>query len=146
MVNNDFFHYDKTVTGVKGLIIIGNKFLVYRRDGNTKNHPYELDLIGGGSESNESPYVTFRREALEESGLQINKNHVISAGKHESASMKGTYVYFVVVKLKQSEEINIRWGDEGSEYMLLEPDEYFARKDAWKFFQERAKSYYDSLN
>jgi 8-oxo-dGTP diphosphatase len=146
VIEKDFYTYDRKVTGVKGLVILGDDFLVYRRDGNTKNHPFELDLIGGGSEADETPFETFAREALEETGLIIGVQNILVAGKHESVNKAGAYVYFVVAKLDETEKNNIHWGDEGIEYMLLNPNDYFDREDAWTFFQDRAKSYYDTLN
>lgn len=67
----ELFRPDPDTIGSKGLVFIGDALLVYRRDGNTTNHPHELDLPGGApidenKPETETPFETFRREVKEE--------------------------------------------------------------------------------
>jgi len=55
--------------GAKGLVFLGNKILVYRRDNKTSNLPLCIDLPGGGRENDESPFDSFKREIKEEFGI-----------------------------------------------------------------------------
>lgn len=128
----DFFTRDPHISGSKGLIFIGGDLLVYRRDNNTKNFPFCIDLPGGGVEGDETPYETFAREVKEEFGLTITPQDIRYARRYPSTIEPGKSAYFAVVKLPTSEANNIVFGDEGLEYMLIPLDDYLADKNvAW---------------
>ena len=61
MIDKNIFSKERNFHGVKGLIFIGNKILVYRRDNNTDSFPLYIDLPGGAKELGESPFETFKR-------------------------------------------------------------------------------------
>lgn len=143
---NDFFIYDPLIAGSKGLVFIGDQVLIYRRDNNTTNHPSELDLPGGGPELNETPFETFKREVAEEFGLNIIKENIVYVRKYASTIEKGKFAYFPVAKLPAKFEAEIKFGSEGSEFLLLSLEDYIARDDAWEVFQERAVDYQNSLS
>jgi 8-oxo-dGTP pyrophosphatase MutT (NUDIX family) len=63
---DDFFKRDLKADGAKGLILIGSRMLVYRRDNKTKIYPLHIDLPGGGIEEGETPFEGFKREVKEE--------------------------------------------------------------------------------
>ncbi len=136
-----FCKFDPTSIGSKGLVFVGDKVLVYRRDDNTDDHPLELDLPGGGPEGSETPFETFRREVKEEFNLDIEEKHITYVRIYPSSLGNGRVAYYPVAKLPSSCEDKIRLGDEGKEYMLLSLDEYLRRDDAWDIFQERARDY-----
>ena len=71
MIHKDTFK-NIEFNGAKGLIFIGDKILVYRRDKNTNKLPGYIDMIGGGREENESPFETFKREVKEETGWDVD--------------------------------------------------------------------------
>jgi 8-oxo-dGTP diphosphatase len=141
-----FFRYDANTAGSKGLVFIGDRVLVYRRDGKTDLHPYELDLPGGGPDPTETPYETFRREVKEEFGLNITKDDIVYVRTYPSLLKPGKIIYFPVAKFQDRLKNSIRFGEEGSEYMLLDLDDYLSRTDAWEVLQERARNYKDSLD
>lgn len=138
---DDFFKYDAATAGSKGLVFIGDKVLVYRRDGQTTIHPLEIDLPGGGPEGRETPFETFKREVKEEFGLEIHEEDIKYVRKYPSKLTPGKFGYYPVAKLPEDVEQHIVFGNEGSEYLLLALDDYLARDDAWAVFQDRAADY-----
>lgn len=137
----EFFKYDPQAGGSKGIVFIGDKILVYRRDNNTKLYPLHIDLPGGGPEPHETPYETFKREVSEEFGLTINCTNIVYVKKYQSSLDKGKNSYFPVAKLTYSEANNIHFGNEGIEYMLMSLKEFINLKDAWPVLQTRAEEY-----
>lgn len=142
---SDLFTYDSETGGSKGLVFIGEKILVYRRDGNTKNYPYCIDLPGGGPEPNETPFENFRREVKEEFGLDINREQLVYFRRYPSKIDRGKFAYFPVAMLPESEEKNIMFGNEGSEYLLISVDEFLEFNDlAWTYMKDRVRDYLES--
>ena len=133
--------YDPLAAGTKGLLFIGDKIIVYRRDHHAPIHALELDLPGGGPEGKETPFETFRREVKEEFDLDITYQDISYSQRYPSTLKPGTFGYFLVAHLPASQERQIRFGDEGIEYMLMSVEDYLSRTDAWPVFQERARDY-----
>jgi len=122
--------YEKVdFNGSKGFIFIGDKLLVYRRDARVTNFPLRIDLPGGGKEGYETPFETFAREAKEEFGIEIKKENIVHSKAHQSIIEPWKQSYFFVAKLPASEEKNIVFGNEGTEFLLLSIDDYLNRKD-----------------
>jgi len=144
-MDKKFTTYDPTAAGSKGLIYFGDKILVYRRDSRTTLHPHELDLPGGGAEGKESPFETFVREVREEFGVQITADVIIASTTYPSTLQPDRVAYFFVAKLPATAAMQIVFGTEGSEYMLMEPAEFISRTDGWPIMQDRTKDYLDSL-
>jgi 8-oxo-dGTP diphosphatase len=140
----EIFTYDPKAAGTKGLVYIGDKVLVYRRDNNTDLYPLHIDLPGGGPENQETPFQTFAREVREEFGLKISSTYITYAKSYPSSITPGKIAYFVVAKLPDDQENKITFGHEGTEYLLVELSDYLKMKDAWPVFQERAAEYSDS--
>ena len=139
-----FFQYDPLASGSKGLIFLGNDVLVYRRDNKTTTFPLQLDLPGGGTEGQETPFETFRREVMEEFGLTINPEDIVYVRRYPSTLEKGRFAYYPVARLPASDAQKIRFGHEGTGYVLMSLDSFIARKDAWPILQKRAKDYKQS--
>ena len=140
-----FFEFDSLSTGTKGLVYIGDKVLVYRRDDKTTEWPLSIDLPGGGKENNETPFETFSREIHEEFSLTITKSAITYSKRYPSTLNKGKFGHFAVAKLGVEQKQLIQLGSEGIEYMLMTLDEYLVRKDAWPIFQKRSAEYQKSL-
>ena len=138
---DDLYTYDSNSIGSKGLVFVGDNVLVYRRDTKTASHPLELDLPGGGPKGMETPFQTFKREVAEEFGLCIEPADIVYARRYPSAMLPGMSAYFPVAKLSSEAEIDIKFGDEGLEFMLMPIEEYVARTDAWPIFQARTVDY-----
>lgn len=136
---------DPLAAGSKGLVYIGDLVIVYRRSDDAPTNPGQLDLPGGGPEGEETPFQTFRREVYEEFGLDIRPRDITYNKRYVSRLKPGTFGWFSVAKLPAGEKDKIVFGDEGSEYMLMTPEEYLGRKDAWPVFQERTAEYLSTL-
>jgi 8-oxo-dGTP diphosphatase len=142
---NDFFHGDDNFVGTKGLVFIGDKILVYRRDEKAPKYPLHLDVPGGGAEPGETPFDTFRREVKEEFGLDIIAEQIVYNRRYPSSLNPNEFGWYAVAKLPQNLGGQIKFGDEGLEFILMSLDEFLKRNDAWPAYQKRAEDYASSL-
>ncbi|MFZ2538224.1 MAG: NUDIX domain-containing protein [Oscillospiraceae bacterium] len=142
----EFFKFDPLLNGSKGLVFIGDKILVYRRDTKPKMYPLYLDFPGGGKEEGETPFDTFQREVEEEFGLIIQQSNIEYVRRYPSTIIEGEFFYFPVARLPKSLETLIVFGDEGLEYFLQTIDDFLSAPDVWPGLQDRAKDYIKSLN
>lgn len=138
---DDLYVHDPHVIGTKGLVFIGSQILVYRRDTNTDFFPLYLDLPGGGTEAGETPFETFCRELKEEFGLAIGPGHITYANRYPTIYQPGSYGYFLAAQLPESAAADIVFGDEGTEWMLMDIDEFMAHEDSWPVLKERVAHY-----
>lgn len=143
---DEFFKIDPKAAGSKGIVYIGSKMLVYRRDENTDVFPLYIDLPGGISEPNETPFETFRREVKEEFGLVVMLRDVTYVRSYPSNRHGGKTLYFPVVQLPGKAANQIEFGDEGLEYFLMKPKEFLRRDDVWPEYRERSIDYFNSLD
>ncbi len=135
------FTYDPLLAGAKGLVFIGDKLLVYRRDANTTLYPHYLDLPGGGAEANETPFETFKRELHEEFGLTINPADVTWWERYPTVLQPGKFGYMLAMHLPAETANSIAFGDEGEEWLLMEPEELMSRSDTWHVHIQRIERY-----
>ncbi len=145
MIDERFYIHDPKNDGTKGLVFIGDKIIIYRRDFNTELHPGELDVPGGGYENGERPIDTFIREVKEEFNLELVESDFEYARMYFSAVVAGKFGWFCVARVDEKRAEHLMLGDEGLDYMLLTIDEYLSAQDAWPTFQERTQNYLDSL-
>ena len=136
-----FFTYDPLVAGTKGLVFIGDNVLVYRRDTSTDLFPLYLDLPGGGAEPGETPFETFQRELREEFALDVHEQDIIYAARYDALYSPGKYSYFLAARLPADAASTIVFGDEGTEWMLMDLGEFVARDDTWPVLKERIADY-----
>jgi 8-oxo-dGTP diphosphatase len=130
--------FEKTdFNGAKGLIFLGEKLLVYRRDTKTNNKPLCIDLPGGGREGEESPFETFQRETKEEFGIDIEKDEIEFSCTIPSTLEPEKKSFFIVAKTTRFNQEDIVFGDEGTEWMLMTPDEFIHRTDGIERQQKR---------
>ncbi len=138
MIHKDTFN-QIDFNGSKGLVYIGNKILAYRRDNKAPRDPLCIDLPGGGREGNESPFDTFKREVFEEFGLLINESDIKSSYAMPSFIQPEKNSFFFITKNLNVSESEIRFGDEGSEWFLMTPEDFVTRPDGIKRQQKRVK-------
>jgi 8-oxo-dGTP diphosphatase len=141
MIDQKIFDESRNFHGVKGLVFIGDKILVYRRDTNTKSFPLHIDLPGGGREGNESPLDTFKRETKEEFGIEISPDDIEYAKQYMSAMDATKESYFFVAKPTNVKVSDVVFGDEGLEFMLVTIDEYLKLDDAIGRQQDKVRDY-----
>ncbi|MFA6294863.1 MAG: NUDIX hydrolase [Candidatus Paceibacterota bacterium] len=127
--------------GAKGLVFIGDKILVYRRDDKTKKSPLCIDMPGGGHEGDETPFETFKREVKEEFGIEINKDDIVFCSPFQSFDDPNKISFFLVTKPLNFKESDIKFGDEGTEWLLMTPDEFIKRPDGIERQQKRVVEY-----
>lgn len=144
MIDEKIFEKDRNFHGVKGLIFIEDKILVYRRDNKTKSFPFYIDLPGGGKEEDESAFETFKRESREEFGISIEKENVTYAKKYTSAMDQSKESYFIVIKTYKTKD-DVNFGDEGLEYFLLKIEEYLQLNDSIPRQKEKVEEYLKSI-
>lgn len=145
LIDQRIFDHERNFHGVKGMILIGDKMLVYRRDNKTERFPLSIDLPGGGREPGESPFETFCRETKEEFGLNITEKDIVYAKQHISSIDQSKEGYFIVVKPATLEADDIVFGDEGLEPSLITVEDYLKLKDAISRHQDRVREYLGSL-
>jgi len=145
MIDQKIFDNNRDFHGVKGIVFIGEKMIVYRRDTNTNSFPLYIDLPGGGKEKNESPFETFKRELEEEFGIEINKEDVKFSKKYMSVMDSTKESYFIVTKPLEIKENDIIFGNEGLEYFLINPKEYLKLADGIKRQQDKVADYLNTL-
>ncbi len=135
--------YNKNVDfiGAKGLVYIGDKFITYRRDGNTSIFPFYIDLPGGGREVGESPFQTFQRETMEEFGITVEEKDIIFSETHFDPQRPEQNSYFMVTRPLAISESDIVFGNEGLEYSLMSAEEFLGRTDVVSLWQELVKRY-----
>jgi 8-oxo-dGTP diphosphatase len=141
---SDFFQKDDNFVGTKGLVFIGDKLLIYRRDAKAPKYPLHLDVPGGGAEPNETPFQTFQREVNEEFGLEIASDQIVYSRRYKSSLNPNEFGWYAVAKLPSNVEGQIKFGDEGVEYMLMGLNEFLKRDDVWPAYQQRAVDYANS--
>lgn len=127
--------------GTKGLVFFGDKILTYRRDYKTDNKPGCIDLPGGGREGEESPFETFRREIEEEFGITISMEDIIFSNTVQSIIEPNKKSYFMVTRSLLFKSENIIFGNEGTEWMLITPEEFIKRPDGIERQQKRVEKY-----
>lgn len=140
-MDKEFTTHNPNAAGSKGLVYIGDKILVYRRDTTTTTHPLEIDLPGGGPEGSESPFETFAREVEEEFDLRITEDDIVASHTYPSRLQPSKTGYFFVAKLPVEAASDIAFSNEGLEYMLVSPAEYLTYPDAWEYIRDQARKY-----
>lgn len=145
MIEKDTFSKQANFQGVKGLVFIGDKIVVYRRDDKTSLYPLLMDLPGGRTEEGESPFETFQREVKEEFGLDIKESDVQFSTKRPSFSHPGKESYFIVVSSPSIQETDIVFGDEGLEFFLMNPKEFVGLPDGIQRLQEWVAEYVEKI-
>ncbi len=140
MIHKDTFK-KVNFNGAKGLVFLGNKIITYRRDNKTNSSPLLIDLPGGGREGEESPFDCFKREVKEEFGINVEKEDIEFSIAYQSRTNPNKQSYFFITKKLKFSANNIIFGDEGTEWFLMSPEEFVNRPDGIKKQQEDVARY-----
>lgn len=109
-------------SGAKLAVFLGPDLLVIHRD-NKPDIPYpdHWDLPGGGREGRETPLECALRETQEEVGLNVPLHTVNWANSY--LRPRGA-VWFFAAHLPLEAEADVRFGDEGQGWRLMQPMEF----------------------
>lgn len=127
--------------GARGIVFLEGMMLVYRRDNKTTSSPLCIDLPGGGRERDESPFDTFKREVEEEFGINIEENEIEFSCTIPSIMEPNKKSYFIVARTLRFKPEDIIFGNEGTEWMLMTPEEFIKRPDGIERLQKRVEKY-----
>jgi len=131
-----------TFGGAKIALICNDKLLVYRRDDKPGiPHPNMWDLPGGGREGEESPVDCAMRETYEEFGIIIPRERVEWQRRYVSREDSGVIGWFLAAKLAEDEIAEIRFGDEGQHWAVMEVVAFLGCSDAVTHLQYRLSDY-----
>ncbi|MEQ9692566.1 NUDIX hydrolase [Shimia sp. SDUM112013] len=136
-------HDDRAFHGAKLAVFVGRRLATLLRD-DKPNIPWPgyWDLPGGGREGTETGVQCAVRETHEELGLIIPLD-----APHWGRMYwrKGLPFWFLAVNLPASAEADIRLGDEGQGWKLMDPMEYMIHPKAIPPFQSRLADYLAGL-
>ncbi len=139
-IDQGIFEVNNRCIGVKVLLYIDDTHAVFEQRDGKGTFPFQIDLVGGTREGNETPLETAHREVFEETEIQVDLTHL----KHAAAfpSIQGdTYIeYFMAMKTSNVLE-TIRPSSEGLGLVILEPSVFVSLDNAVKFQQERVQNF-----
>lgn len=144
-IDSDIFSRDASFHGVKGLIRIGDKIIVIRRDSKTFHHPLGLDLPGGGRENSESPFETLAREVHEELQIMLFPSDILYARRYTNTPRSEDDTFFMVTKELDIDEHSIVFGEKGIMYYLMTIHEFIHNPECVDKQRARIIDYLDAV-
>lgn len=141
----DIDNYDPSAISSKGLVYIGDKLLIYRRGPEAPTHPLFLDVPGGRTQGEETPFETWKREVKEEFNLDVDRDAIVWSRKYDLEDRPDQSVYFNVSVFPESSLKDVQLGDEGIEWILMTAEEFLAKQDVHQPFLDRTRAYVESL-
>lgn len=129
-------------SGAKIALLSGSQVVVYLRDDKADiPFPGLWDLPGGGREHDESPIACALREVQEEFGIALQEERVHAVQRYVSSLSHGLPTYFCALELAPSEVEEIRFGDEGQHWRLMDVSQFLDLPDAVPHMKHRLKRY-----
>lgn len=124
--------------GTKIALICADAVVAYLRD-DKEGIPFPglWDLPGGGREGDEDPLGCALRETLEEFGLEISRDSVLSLLKYDGASPEALATYFCPARIELHELAKIRFGGEGERWLLMKTWDFVQSSAAVPVLQQR---------
>lgn len=128
--------------GVKIALFIGDKLLVYLRDNKPGLRFAGLwDFPGGGREESETPEETVIREVQEEFSIKLKPDLIMWKKEYPAMVEVGRKAYFCAAKLPQKTIDEIKFGDEGQKWSLMDVNEFLSRNDVVPHLKVRLSDY-----
>ncbi|WP_421701916.1 NUDIX hydrolase [Aliiroseovarius sp.] len=110
-------------SGAKLVCLIGDRLLTLLRDDRPDiPYPDHWDLPGGGREGAESAEACVLRETREEFGLHLTADALAWRRWFHSPTVPGTCSAWFAARLPAGVEGQIRFGNEGQRWALMDPD------------------------
>lgn len=126
--------------GAKIVLLIGGRLVTLLRDDDPAiTWPGWWDLPGGGREAGESPEACILRETREEFGLVLPEAALAWRALFDSPTTGGFACWFAA-RLPAEAEHDIRFGDEGQGWRLMEPTAWLAHPMAIPHFKSRVRA------
>lgn len=124
--------------GAKAAVFVGDQLLVYRRDVKPDlAYPGLWDFPGGGREGDETPEETVLRELEEEFGLTVDEEAIRWKRVFPALDQPDVKLWFFVLALPEEAAEDIVFGDEGTEWRLMDWDDFRDRPDVVPVFGPR---------
>ncbi|GLQ28727.1 NUDIX hydrolase [Sulfitobacter pacificus] len=132
---------DAGFKGAKLALFLGQQLVVILRDEKPNlSFPGHWDLPGGGREGEETPFKCVQRECFEELGLTVLRENIRWARRFGQAGTDVS-VWFFVGRLPFDAVKDIRFGDEGQEWRMMEVREFLNHPKGIPEFQDRLRIY-----
>lgn len=126
--------------GTKLAILFGTQLLVYLRDDKPGiPFPAMWDFPGGGREGDETPRQCALRETHEEFGIELAEAAIVWERVYPSTGV-GLPNWFMVAQCEASVP-DIRFGDEGQHWQLMDIDTYLSHPQAIGYLKHRLTEY-----
>lgn len=131
--------------GSKVALFLGDKLVVYLRD-NKPNLRFSgmYDFPGGGREDDESPIECAIREVNEEFGIKLKSNSFIWQKEYPAMHDPTLKAYFLVAKITEGDIENIKFGEEGQSWMLMNIDSFLKNKKCVPDLKVRLSDYLEA--
>ena len=132
---------EHSFTGCKLALIVGSQLVVYLRD-NSDSIPFpnHWDFPGGGREGKETAEECVLRELNEEFSIVLTPECLIYKQSDVNQTNDG-YSYFFVAYISHEQLVNVRFGDEGQYWQLMEINDYLIHPQGVKPLQQRLSTY-----
>lgn len=105
--------------------------------------PNFWDLPGGGIEEDETPRDALFREIDEELGLRIQPDSIVWEKEYSRAT--GFVSHFFAAPISREQIGQIRFGDEGQKWELMQINHFCSREDAVPHFRPRVAEFFRQL-
>lgn len=140
--------YDGHMTfhGTKVALYIGDKLLLIQRDDKPGLRFAGLwDFPGGGREGSEIPFACAAREIFEELALKVQPEMLQWERAYPTMHDPTRVAYFLVIKLPESAEQEVVFGNEGQGWKMVTVDEFLQATDVVEPLKPRLRDYLASL-
>lgn len=130
--------------GVKIALLCGDSLVVIQRDNKPGLRFADMwDMPGGGREDNETPFECVAREIVEELGIKISQDSVVSEKAYPAIHDPTLTSYFMVATINLDTIAAIKFGNEGQGWKMMTIDDFMSDPKVIEALKERLADYLD---